>query len=85
MKPKAKRLIETLAKTLRVAQTKTHCHPLLNVKTDAISLTVGEVKGSKVVYTWADTVSRMEIRTLDYTVGQLEAEALINTPSKALG
>jgi len=31
-----------------------------------------------------DTVARVEIRSVDDTLGQLEAEALINTPSDPL-
>ena len=42
------------------------------------------MEASKVEYTWADTVSRVEIRKIDYTVSQLEAEELINTPSNTL-
>ena len=32
----------------------------------------------------ADTVARVEIRTVVGTLGQLEAKALINTPNDAL-
>lgn len=57
---------------------------MLNVKIEGKSVTLGEVEASKVEYTWADTVSRVEIRKIDYTVSQLEAEELINTPSNTL-
>ena len=81
---RAKPLIERLVETLREVQTKTHCHPLLRVKIEAISVTLSEIEARKVVYTWANTGSRVEIRTVDVTLGQLEAKALINTPSDAL-
>lgn len=57
---------------------------MLNVKIKRKSVTLGEVEESKVKYTWADTVSRVEIRKIDYTVSQLKAEELINTPSNTL-
>lgn len=37
---------------------------------------MGEVEASKVVYTWVCTVSRVEIRIVHYTAGQLKAKAL---------
>ena len=80
----AKPLIETPVDTLREVQTKTHCHPLLRVKIEAMSVTLGEIEARKVVDTWANTLVRVEIRTVDGTLGQLEAKALINTPSYAL-
>ena len=49
--PRAKPLIETPAKTLREKQTKTHCHPLRDVKIEAISVTLSEVKAFTVVDT----------------------------------
>jgi len=62
-------------------QTKTHCHPLRDVKIEVIS---DEVEARKVVDIWADTVARVEIRTVNEILGQLEAEQLINTPSDAI-
>ena len=73
-----------VVETLREAQTKKHCHPLLNVKIEAINVTRGEVKASKVAHTWADTAARVEIRTVDDAMRQLAAVALINTSSDAL-
>ncbi len=52
------------------------CHPLISVKIEAISVVLGEVQASKVVYAWVGTVSRVEIRIVHYTVGQLKAKAL---------
>ena len=46
-------------------------HPLLSVKIEAISVVLGEVQASKVVYACVGTVSRIEIRIVHYTVGQL--------------
>ena len=36
------------------------------------------------MYTWADTVAKVQINTVNGTLGQLEVKALINTPSNAL-
>ena len=36
------------------------------------------------MYTWADTVAKVQIRTVNGNLGQLEAKALINTPSDGL-
>ena len=77
-------LIKMPAETRRAAQTKTHCHPLLDVKIQAISVTLVELETSKMVDTWTDRVATVEIRTVDETLRQLETEALINTPSDAL-
>ena len=52
MMPRVKPLIYTPAETLREVRTKTHCHPLGDVKIEAISDTLVEVEASKVVYTW---------------------------------
>ena len=82
--PRAKPLIETPSESLGEAQTKTYCHPLRDVKIEAISVTLGEVRASKLVDAWGDTLARVEIRTVDGTLGQLEAEALIDTPSDTL-
>ena len=71
-----------MVETLREAQT--HCQPLLNVKIEAISVTRGDVKASKVVDTWADIAARVEIITVDDALRQLAAVAVINTPSDAL-
>ena len=46
-------------------QTKTHFHPLRDLRIDAISNTLVEFEANKVVYTWADTVARVKIRTVD--------------------
>ena len=46
-------------------QTKTHFHPLLDLRIDAISNTLVEFEANKVVYTWADTAARVKIRTVD--------------------
>ena len=54
--------------TIREVQTKRHCHPLRDVKMEAISDTLVEVDARKVVHTWADTVPRVEIRTVDDTL-----------------
>ena len=81
---RTKPLIETPVETLGEAQTKTHCHPLRDVKIEAIGVTLGEVKASKLADAWGDTVARVEIRTVDGTLRQLEAEALIDMPSDAL-
>ena len=80
----AKPLIETPAETLREAQTKTHSHPLRDVKVEVISDTLVEEKASKVVDTWPDTVARVEIRKVHDTLGQLEGKALMRTRSHAL-
>lgn len=63
--PRTKPLIETPVETLGEAQTKTHCHPLRDVKIEAISVKLGEVKASKLA---DDTVARVEIRTVDGTL-----------------
>ena len=65
MTPTAKPSIDTPAETLREVQTKTHFHPLPDLRVEAISNTLVEVEGNKVVYTWADTVARVKIRTVD--------------------
>lgn len=52
-----------------------------DVKIEVIS---DEVEARKVVDIWADTVARVEIRTVNEILGQLEAEQLINTPSDAI-
>ena len=44
MMPRAKPLIEKPVETLREVQTKTHCHPLPNVKIESISFTMGEIE-----------------------------------------
>ena len=82
--PSAKPLMQTPAATLREAQTKKHCHLLLDVKVEVISDTLVEEEASKVVDTWPDTVVRVEIRNMLDALGQLEAEAVINTRSDAL-
>jgi len=51
--PSAKPLIDTPAETLLEAYNKTHCHPLRDVKIEAIVHTLGEVKERKEVDTWA--------------------------------
>ena len=63
--PKAKPSIDTPAKTLREVQTKTHFHPLRDLRIEAISSTLVQVEASKVVYTWADTAAKVEIRSVD--------------------
>ena len=65
MTPRAKPSIDTPAETLREVQTKTHFHPLRDLRIEAISNTLVEVEANKVVYTWADTVARVKIRTVD--------------------
>ena len=55
-----------------------------DVKIQVNSNTLVEVEESKVVGTWAERVAKMEIRTVDETLSQLEAETLINTPCDAL-
>ena len=49
---------------------------MLSVKIKAISVVLGEVQTSKVVYAYVGTVSRVEIRIVHYTLGQLKAKAL---------
>jgi len=71
-----------VVETLREAHT--DCQPLLNVKIEAISITRGDVKASKVVDTWADIAARVEIITVDDAPRQLAALAVINTSSEAL-
>lgn len=58
--------------------------PMAKKKIKAINDTLGEVDSSEVVHAWANTVCRVQIRTVHYTVAQLVAEALITTRSKAL-
>ena len=82
--PSAEPLMDRPAETLREAQRKTHCHPLQDVKIQVNSNTLVEVDASKVVGTWAERIARMEIRTVNETLSQLEAETLINTPCDAL-
>ena len=57
---------------------------MCDVKIEAISVKLGEVRANKLVDAWGDTVARVEIRTVDGILGQLEAEALIETPSDTL-
>ena len=64
--PRAESLIETLSETLGEARTKTHCYQLRDVKIEAISVTLGEVKARDA---WGDTVGRVEIRTVNGTLG----------------
>ena len=45
-------------------------HPLRDVKIDPVNVTLSEVEASKVVDSWADTVGRLKIRTVDDTLGQ---------------
>ena len=49
---------------------------MLSVKIEAISVVLGEVQASTVVYACVATVSRVEIRIVHYTLGQLKAKAL---------
>ena len=81
---RAEQLIETMAETIGEAQTKTHCDPFHDLKIQAKIDTLCGVEGSKLVKTWADTVVKVETRTLGNTLGQLQAEALINTPGNAV-
>ena len=55
-----------------------------DVKIEAIIDTLGGVEAGKQVKTWAYTVVKVETRTVGDTLGQLQAEALINTPGDAL-
>ena len=80
----AKPPIDTPNETVRELQTKTHCHPLRDGKVEAISGTLVEVEARKVVDIWADTVARVEIRTVNDSLGQLESEEPIKTLSNAL-
>lgn len=41
-----------------------------DVKIDPVNVTLSEVEASKVVDSWADTVGRLKIRTVDDTLGQ---------------
>ena len=74
--PRTKPLIETPVETLGEVETKTHCHPLRDVKIEAISVTLGEVKAGKLTDAWGDTVARVEIRTVDGTLRQLKPNYL---------
>ena len=69
--PRGKPLIKMRAATLREAQTKTLCHPLRDVKIEASSVTLCEVREFKIADTWADKKARIEIRTVDDTLGQI--------------
>ena len=69
--PRGKPLIKMPPATLREAQTKTLCHPLRDVKIEASSVTLCEVREFKIVDTWADKKARIEIRTVDDTLGQI--------------
>ena len=44
--PRAKPLIEASVETVRERQTKAQCHPLPNVKIEAIRFTLGEIEVS---------------------------------------
>ena len=55
-----------------------------DVKIEVIIDTRGSVEASKLVKTWADTVIKVDTRTVEDTLGQLEADALIYTPGDAL-
>lgn len=55
-----------------------------DVKIEVIIDTRGGVEASKLVKTWADTVIKVDTRTVEDTLGQLEADALIYTPGDAL-
>ena len=57
---------------------------MLHVKVEVISDTLVEEEASKVVVTWPDIVVSVEIRNVLDTLGELEAEAVINTRSDAL-
>ena len=62
--PRAEPLIETSSKTL--GEARTHCYQLRDVKIEAISVTLGEVKAR---HAFGDTVGRVEMRTVDGTLG----------------
>ena len=64
--PRAEPLIETPSKTLGEARTKINCYQLRDVKIEAIIVTLGEVKARHAL---GDTVGRVEIRTVDGTLG----------------
>jgi len=53
------------------AQTKKHGDLLHEVKIEVIFDTLGGVKASKLVKTWADTVIKVDTRTVGDTLGQL--------------
>ena len=73
-----------MAETVGEAQTETHCDALHDVTIEAKIDTLCGVEARKLVKTRADTVVKVKTRTLGNTLGQLQAEALINTPSEAV-
>ena len=67
--PRAKPITETPADTPEQVQTKRRWQPLCDVNIKALSVTLREVRASKVVHTCANTVARVAISLVDDRLG----------------
>ena len=66
------------------AQTKKHGKLLHEVRIDDIINPLSGVEVSKKVKTWADTVIKINTRTVRNTLVQLQSKAVINKPGDTL-
>ena len=66
------------------AQTKKHGKLLYEVRIDVIINPLSGVEVTKKVKTWADTVIKINTRTVRNTLVQLQSKAVINKPGDTL-